>query len=482
MLLDRCSSAFRAIMVLVFAVCVGYTSHAQSQMTLPLVENIYQSSWENPALRPDHRYSLGVLSSFEIGMINNGFQLSQVTTLDADGKFVLQPNQLERRLSDHGNMVYADLEIEMLHFRFNIYDWFIWFGARNITRNSFTYDKVLISLFINGNKQSALAQEPIQLRTLGLDLMNYTELTLGFSKIEDNWTIGMRASYLSGVANMHLVNDKLSLRTSIDPDHLYALTVETDGALMTSGLPVDPNNNQTDFERVIDPEYLKNKQWFGINNPGFAVSLGGTYNPIKELTLSLSVSDIGMIHWGDDVGGYALEGKSGKRFFEGLSGLVSKALEKDGKVDFDSYRSDLERQYKPTLSDAKVEPYNTWLSPKVHFGLSYDIIPKTRVGFNFSGIYHNRSFYPSATVYFQQRVNKWFLGQVSYSYNQRSFTNLGLGLVFTARPFQFYLVTDNLLGAIKPSIMRATNVRFGLNFVWGTLYENAKLPHRNSHL
>jgi len=56
---------------------------------------------------------------------------------------------------------------------------------------------------------------------------------------------------------------------------------------------------------------------------------------------------------------------------------------------------------------------------------------------------------------------------LSYSYLYRSFKNLGLGIKLGKSPVQFYAVSDNILGFIKPLDAKNINVRTGLQFNFG---------------
>jgi outer membrane protein OmpA-like peptidoglycan-associated protein len=62
----------------------------------------------------------------------------------------------------------------------------------------------------------------------------------------------------------------------------------------------------------------------------------------------------------------------------------------------------------------------------------------------------------------------WHLS-ASYSIFNRSATNIGLGTsINTWGGTQFYLVTDNILGAIFPQNAKTTNIRIGINLRFGT--------------
>ena len=76
------------VALLIVALCCTQVMgvRAQSQMLLPYNDILFQSTWENPAVRPMHRFSVGlpILSSIEVGVINNGFKLSDVSEKDGE--------------------------------------------------------------------------------------------------------------------------------------------------------------------------------------------------------------------------------------------------------------------------------------------------------------------------------------------------------------------------------------------------------------
>ena len=55
---------------------------------------------------------------------------------------------------------------------------------------------------------------------------------------------------------------------------------------------------------------------------------------------------------------------------------------------------------------------------------------------------------------------------VQYALREDSFFNLGIHAVLGAGPFQFYFLTDNVLGLITPADSRSTNARLGFNLVF----------------
>jgi hypothetical protein len=56
---------------------------------------------------------------------------------------------------------------------------------------------------------------------------------------------------------------------------------------------------------------------------------------------------------------------------------------------------------------------------------------------------------------------------ISWSYMNRSFTNVGFGLAYGNEPIQAYVITDNIVGFVLPFEVKTVNLRFGINLFFG---------------
>lgn len=451
---------------LLAALCsvMALSVRAQSQMLLPYNDMLFQASWENPAVRPMHRFSFGlpVLSSIEAGAINNGFQLSKVSEVDANGWMNIDLAQIVDGLKEgKGYQQYAETQIDLLHFRMKWRDWFFWFGMRNVTAQTFGYQRELFELVYGGN--GTYVGKEMSMDKVSLDLKNYHELTFGFSKeIGSQWMVGFRASFLSGLASGVASFDKFTLAVSGDPATKYAHTLDMSGLASASSL-----------HRFQSDEQLKNpKTWFNVKNLGFALAGGVSYRPIPHLNLSLAFSDVGMIDWNDSVQSYKALNKK-MEINELVRGPIT--LFKDSLQNLGQRIQDQLATFSKDMEPGA--RYTQWLAPKFHFLATYEVARQTVVGASFSGIYQAKQFYPSATISFMQGVADIFQLQVAWSYNQHSPLNVGAGMVICPGPVQFYVVTDNFLAFIDPKLAKATNVRVGINLVFERLNGHHMLTH-----
>ncbi len=64
-------------------------------------------------------------------------------------------------------------------------------------------------------------------------------------------------------------------------------------------------------------------------------------------------------------------------------------------------------------------------------------------------------------------LSEWISLSISYSYLYNSFGNIGAGIKLGRSPIQFYAVSDNIPGLIRPLETKNINLRFGLQFNFG---------------
>lgn len=453
-----------ALLIAVLYCAATESVRAQSQLLLPYNDILFQSTWENPAVRPMHRFSFGlpVLSSIELGVVNNGFQLSQVSEVDSEGWLNIDLEKIANGLKEkRGYQQYLEAQIDLLHFRMKWRDWYFWLAARNVTTETFGYERDLFNFVYAGN--GAYVGKSLSLNKVMVDVKNYHEITFGLSKeLGQKWLVGGRVSFLSGLASGLAAFDEFNIAISEKPETLYAHTAMAAGTATASSIHRFRNG-----DLLRDP-----KTWFNVKNLGFALSGGVSYRPIPHLNLALSFSDIGLIGWNDSVKEYKLQEKkvSVNALFDGKKEIMN--------LSFGETREKLRKQIGDLdtgVSDGG--RYTQWLAPKFHFLATYEFARQSVVGASFSGIYQARQFYPSATVSFMQGVSDIFQLQVSWSYNQYSALNFGAGLVVCPGPVQLYLITDNFLAFVNPALAKATNVRLGMNLVFGRLNNNHMLTY-----
>lgn len=430
---------------------------AQSELTLPLMHDIFQSSYINPTVIPEHTISIGLpgMSSIYGQFITNGFRPNSFMDFRNDTMHI-SPSKFIDELKSQ-NMINSTNSVDLLHLRLKIRNGYYWIGIRSNMNFSFMYPKELFSLPMDGNL--LYIGKNLDFSNLKMDATLYNEYSLGMAKEFNHWVFGARVSLLQGLSNIQF--DPKTFNIQIDTT-TYEIVGNSNATLNTAGIPMN-SANEPSFDHAQDLSYLTN-YLTNFKNKGVSLSAGVTYKLNDKLNFSFAFSDLGYINWKDSVTNYTLKGNSTFPL-EVISDLIS-----GNEISVDSIFDNFDH-------DTLNKSYRTYLHPKYLFSASYKIFRRTTVGLTASGVY-NKKLYPAYTFGLSQGIGRFFNVLGTISYNQRTIRNLGLGLIIKPGPYQFYIIADNLYPGINPLYTTNANFRVGMNLVFGRVKPSVGLPYR----
>lgn len=427
--------------------------NGQSELNLPYLSSVYQASYNNPAAKPTHKFSLGLpgISSIYFGVANTAFRYYDLERTKDTLNF--------KRILDNvkkNNYIYSGTNTDLFHLRFQAKpNYFISFHVREMVDFRFAYPEDMAKLIVDGNGK--YIGQTLDLSGFRMEATHYREYALGFLKTNDKgpFTFGGRFKFLQGMSNLNMKYKDLKLTTDGD---MYDLSTQPDGVLNTS-MPYDVDNDSIDVDENFVRDYLSN-----FNNKGFAIDLGASYQYNEKLSFSVAINNIGFIKWKQNARNYGLKGDS--RF----NGADPFAIEYEYES-FEDYLDTLSKDFNYTETN---DSYTNWLTPQLYLTANYNLFTQTDI---FATIYMEKyqTLRPGFTVAVSQKVARFLQAVVSYTYQYNSFTNLGAALVLKPGPVQFYIATDNLL-AIDPLSVKHTNLRFGINIVAGKIRTPSRQP------
>lgn len=444
---------------------------SQSELTLPFLETVYQSSYINPAALPEHKLSIGLpgISSIKLGVTNTGFTINQALK-KTDTALIVSMNQIIGQLKNK-NFLFAGTSVDLFHIRVKAKSTFLSFHINENVNVRFAYPKDFVEFPWKGNGE--YIGEKIDWSGLAFDATHYREYALGFQRYDEKKPLafGGRLKFLQGLSNVNWKNKELSLETAED---MYRLNVNSDGVLNTS-LPVvisDDSTYTTLGEGREVQDYLMN-----FRNKGFAFDLGGDYQYNHRIVISAALSNIGFIKWNYNPYNYQIKGGT---YFEGVDPFSD--LYEDS-TSADKYIDSIAKSFEYTKTQ---QGYTTWLPPRLYISGRYKFPTKTEIGL---GIFMEKyqKIRPGFTLALNQKAGKWFEGVVTYSVQYRSFNNIGIGLMVKPGPVQFYLAADNVFSrwtattvdestVTLPMNARFLNIRFGINLVFAKIRTPEKQP------
>ncbi|MFW5792938.1 MAG: DUF5723 family protein [Bacteroidota bacterium] len=455
----------------------GFNNNTQAQQynTIYWMQGIPQSVYSNPAHRTDAGIYIGMpgLSSIYFGFGNDGFKISDLLVND-NSEFYWDEANFLSVLNDK-NLINTDLQMDIIAFGFK-------YKENNYFNFNFSekigmqlgYPKDFMLLLLEGNNYFLENSETgtANFDGFGLNVMHYSEFALGYSRVlNESFDVGLKAKVLFGHANTQmLVND---FRFVTDPE-TFDLGVYHD-ITVNSSLPIEigpidihseeENNSEIDIYNVDPLDYGLN-----TSNLGFSFDIGGIYRIDDNITLALSVIDLGYIKWNSGLENYNATGEieytgfdAGNLFEYGRRGDGSEEEEETPEEDVDITEELLENVDIIYSND----PYSVMLSPKFFLSGKYNFSDIHSASLLARGNLYNSKLYTSYTVAYNIQPIRPVGFSLSYSIINNTYTNIGFGTHLNLYPLQLYIVADNIYPAFKPHTLQNATVHIGLNWVLG---------------
>lgn len=295
----------KRLWIVVVCTIFSVTGFAQSR-TGYFNDNLHLSNRLNPAVLPTAGYfSMPVLGLIDFGLSSDFKNFSTLVNALSTDEGILEDDDFYNSLKKDNRL---DLNMKMDIISLGWWKgknfWSVNVGLKlnagaslpksllDFARQSARYGEGSISMVPNADIQN-----------LTMKLKGYTDIGVGYSRrINEKFTIGGRAKVLLGWANVDLGVDNFELDlddlpsnpdnpSSWDPNRKYEGHTAAQAHVKTSckggGLEYNPDGSVKEF--ALDG--------FGVAGYGVGFDLGVTYSPIKHLTLSAAVQDLGFLKW-----------------------------------------------------------------------------------------------------------------------------------------------------------------------------------------
>lgn len=440
----------------------GFGAHAQMMdVTMYHMKDLPLNNQLNPAFQPKNGSTYMALpfipflapTSIGISVTGDNINFGNLFGDKPDYKSIITS-------SDKYGIGQVSFEYSPISFGFMIKDMYFTFDVKTKITTDGRVTKDLEELIWYGNGDPLTIGRNLDMDGFGATGTAYAEVALGFSKevIKNQLFLGGKIKYLQGGAFAQAtMGDDSYIYTDEDT---YAITVGFNPDIYLAGLPVD-----VPFGTPISLDSLTKfgKYNFKTDSRGVGFDLGGSWDIpwVKGLNVSASVINVGFIDW-SGVKAVAAH-PNDPIVFDGFD-------VKDGKEFFDELIDSLKMKAEVIATSGS---HRKWLYPTAYAGINYEIGRYFNVGGLFGyqfGKYENLPMFAVSANTQNFMVN----ASASFSYfNNRP--NVGLGLLFGRRGCQFHLIVDNML-AINYKTAQQTNIRMGMNMLWGENREARKGP------
>ncbi|HEX2934636.1 MAG TPA: DUF5723 family protein [Bacteroidales bacterium] len=473
--------------LLFIGICYSPLSLAQQSNSMYFMDRIPQSNQLNPATQPQCGFYIGFpgFSSFEINAGNSAISFNDVLQkMPGLGDSLVWPlyNQDTKTkfLSNFSDVNYinSDFRNDWISFGFRIKNTYLSFSAgdRSESYGFIPKDLVKLGLDLNYSNQTPGS---FDLSNFGVKAQWYREYAIGVSQqINPNFTFGLRAKLLFGIASLATTNSEVRLNNTGPMSWQTQSIIDMNSSVPNLELKYK-SNGDVDFDSIdfksIDGYSDAKGIIFNTSNTGFAVDLGVISQPLKNLSISASVLDLGFIRWKSNVNNFS---QSGSYNFRGVD------IPLDDSIDTgDALKDTLEKVYAVNTNH---DPFTTSLTGKLYVGVHYQLIK----GIGFGALTRlqmlRNNIKPQFTFSLNLDPGKTFSATISYTIANGVYDNLGLGIATRLGPFQYYIICDRIplfynwekSGYPIPAYAKNINFRTGINFVFGCTRNKKALKNK----
>ena len=177
---------------------------------------------------------------------------------------------------------------------------------------------------------------------------------------------------------------------------------------------------------------------------------------------------MGFINW---LHNSQIASAKGEYTFEGVE--LSFRENEEGKLSFgiDTLRYNAEHIADTLVElfdmEIKNKSYMTWLPSNIYLGATYQLHEKIGFGFLYRGEFYRKTYNQSITLSANSNITHWLSLHASWSLNNNTAMNLGLGFSARLGFITWFMVTDDVIGLVFPQKAKTVNIRMGCNLTFG---------------
>lgn len=454
------------ILSLIIGFCFIVTGFSQNKQILFGFAEIPQTLLVNPGAETNYRYHIGVPTlsglSYNIGV--TGATISDLFLKD-NISFNTKFNKVLDNITEN-DLLSFNTQIDVVNAGYRLDDKTYLTAGFYQEFDFIGYaPKDIIELLYRGNsnklnKRFFFSQINVRGEVLGV-------LHAGISrKINSKLNLGGRFKIYSGSAHVSSKNNSGSFLTTKDGNNIYKHYLNNANVLInSSGFFID------DAFNIGSKDLISNS--FFSKNIGVGVDVGFTYHYTPQIEFTGSILDIGFVSYSKNVKNSSLKGNyvlDGIEFLFDPNNPVDywKQLEDDfnSKVDIKESSSSYV-SWRPFKFNAAMR-YSFGLPrrSKVCYDFTYKEYYTSTLGVHLYAVTRPLATQFAITSFFEHTISEQFHGKITYTIDEFSYTNVGLGLSTQIGKVNIYGMIDNIFKLADVATASSSSFQFGINLMF----------------
>ncbi len=449
----------------------GLVSSAQHKKIIYGFDKIPQGLLLNPGSETTYKYHIGVpiLSGLSGHLNISGITIADVFRDDAVGIF--DGTNFTKRLSnavaklDDNDYGYFNSQIEILNLGYKINHRDYLSGGFYIETDIFsTLPKDLGVLVTDGNvnhigKEFDISQTALQAEMLGV-------FHIGLSRrITSRLTVGGRLKLYSGSTSVTSIRNFGTFTTTLGTDSKYINTIDgLDASLKSSGVFDENNENVYSTKKALGNSFFR-------GNFGLGFDLGFTFHINEQWEVTGSILDFGYIKYSKNIRNKTVKGN-----------YKFTGVEYDFNKPNTDYWNELEKKFdKEVVREENKESYSVtrplkgYLNYAYSFGKSknratchdntYKDFFDNTVGLQVFAVVQPKGINWAYTGFYQRKLSKHLNLKATYTIDDFSYSNIGLGASLNIWKVNIYGSVGNVFGVTDVVDSHSFSTQIGINFI-----------------
>ena len=451
------------IIVLIFTFLIGLNSFSQNKQVLYDFAGLPQTLLLNPGLETDYKFHIGVplLSAFSSEIGSTGFSLSEI--------FAVNNNTINDKISTVLNKIDANdylkvntqIEVFSAGFRFDKKTYVSFGFYQELDAIGYAPEDAL-TLINEGNTSYLNKSFSISEMIYKLDVLGVIHAGIS-RKVSDKLTLGGRFKVYSSALNLETTNNQGTFTTVLGNNNIYIHHLDNVNLNLRSSGLISNNEYISDVSTFIENSLL-------AGNLGAGIDLGFTYHVTPQLQFSGSLIDFGFVQHTKNIKNNLIVGSY---TFEGI------------EFEFDSNRNywgELDAALKEQLPIVdNQDSYTSWRPAKLNVAIKYSFGEKRS-----KYCYDNtlKDFYTNAfgaqlysvfrplrqqfalTSFYEKSFSNKLQSKITYTIDDYSYYNIGVGVSAKIWKINFYGILDNLTKLSDISSANNVSLQFGFNLLF----------------
>ncbi len=467
--------------------------YAQNKQLTYNFDQLPQTLMSNPGAVVNYKNHIGIplLSSIylEIGSTNKNVTYNNVIAGESS------VNGMLRNMNDINDLSTDDYfqfnqQIEILYggIRLRNEKHYVSFGMYGEMDGFSLYPEDIVEIYFNGDDRDGDGIPEFD-RVTNLNQFNMIGNLMGVyhvgisSRMNDRLNIGVRLKLISGSLNFNSTNNTGNYQLSqSESSGLYHHNFNNMNVIFnSSGFGVSESGDfETDTGSYIQGLFFAN------GNFGMGIDLGITYQATDRITVTASVLDLDYINYSNDITSYIIVNDflvKDEDYFDPPFG-GEKEYWKDKIDDYRYYYGD-----DLPLDTININ-YNNFRSPILNASAGYVMSNRTKgaksafrdvkcdkclynkglytseLGIQTYTIFRPEKIGWAVTAYYSREFNQYINTKITYTYDNFSPYNIGLGISTHYRRLNFYATMDNLLYLPRLKDSNYQSLQLGFNFIF----------------